>query len=83
MYKLLVLIVYLVAAMFRYKIYKSRATAEPSYTNIVVCITALALGIATIGCLFISNPGVQYVLVSICLISLVTVALILLFGKKV
>jgi gamma-aminobutyric acid type B receptor len=82
-YKFIVFILCLVVTIVQVQVQKSKTTAAPSYADVLACATGLALGFATFGFLFVSDPGLQYGFVSVCLILLVSSVLLLLFGKKV
>lgn len=82
-YKFIVLILCLVAAIIRIRIHKSRAGVKSSYTDLLVCGTGFGVGFATFGFLFVTDPGLQFALVSISLILLVSIILFLLFGRQV
>lgn len=82
-YKLIVIILCLVASIVRVQIHKSRTGASPSYTDLLVCGTGFGVGFAAFGFLFVTDPGLQFALVSISLILLVSIILVLLFGKQV
>lgn len=83
-YKFIVFMLCLLVTIIQVLVQKSRTTALPSYADVLVCGTGLAFGFAAFGFLFVkSDPGLQYGFVSVCLILLVSVVLVLLFGKKV
>jgi hypothetical protein len=82
-YKFIVFLLSLVVTIVQVLVQKSRATAVPSYADVLACGAGLMLGFATFGFLFVDDPGLQFGFVSMCLILLVSAVLVLLFGRKV
>jgi gamma-aminobutyric acid type B receptor len=81
-YKVVMLVIGIILTVIRIRLVKKRMEDSPYY-DLISYSSGIGLCLATFGFVYVEDPGVEYALVSVSIILLVTCVLVVVFMKKV
>ena len=81
-YKVIMLVIGIILTLIRIRLVKKRTEDSPYY-DLISFSSGIGLCLAVFGFVYIEDPGVEYAMVSVSIILLVTSVLVVVFVKKV